>query len=360
VLDYIIVGQGVAGSALAWAMRERGRNFVVIDNCHYQASSAVAGGDVNPITGKRFVKTWRIGELLPAIAQMYGAMAQTFGQPVWLPRPIVRVLHNAQQENDWLARAALPEWNGFVGKTTIDLAKICNNVFAAATILQGGKVDMAAMMAHTHQQLLATNSLYEQPFDYTKLQLQTDSVIYTTDNAAQICAKRIIFCEGWQAIHNPFFNYLPFQLSKGEALIIRFLEPYPFADYLVKNDVMIARMPDGNYWVGATNTFEDSSPSPTPEGKQALINRLTAAINLLFEVVSHRACMRPTVLDRRPFLGQHPIHSALYIFNGLGTKGASLAPMLTYHLCDYLDNLCPLDAEVDIARYATHLTPTTH
>jgi hypothetical protein len=39
-------------------------------------------------------------------------------------------------------------------------------------------------------------------------------------NWQDISAKKIIFCEGYQAIHNPWFNYLPFQLAKGEILTL--------------------------------------------------------------------------------------------------------------------------------------------
>jgi hypothetical protein len=43
---------------------------------------------------------------------------------------------------------------------------------------------------------------------------------YNGINWQDISAKKIIFCEGYHAIHNPWFNYLPFQLAKGEILTL--------------------------------------------------------------------------------------------------------------------------------------------
>ena len=70
-----------------------------------------------------------------------------------------------------------------------------------------------------------------------------------------------------------------------------------------------------------------------------------------FEVVAHHAAIRPTVKDRRPFIGQHPQFPVLGIFNGFGTKGASLVPFFAEQFVDNLLNGKPLEKEVDIRRF---------
>lgn len=60
--DYIIVGQGLAGSLIALNLLRRGKSVRVIDDGHKHAASKVAAGLINPITGRRHVLTWRFLE----------------------------------------------------------------------------------------------------------------------------------------------------------------------------------------------------------------------------------------------------------------------------------------------------------
>ena len=57
-LDYLIVGMGLAGSALAYFLSKNGKKIALIDNNIDQTSSKIAAGLYNPITGRKMVKTW--------------------------------------------------------------------------------------------------------------------------------------------------------------------------------------------------------------------------------------------------------------------------------------------------------------
>lgn len=70
-----------------------------------------------------------------------------------------------------------------------------------------------------------------------------------------------------------------------------------------------------------------------------------------YTVVDHKVGMRPTVSDRRPVLGMHPEHKGLFIFNGLGTKGYMLAPLLSFEMAEYMANGKPLHKEVEYTRF---------
>lgn len=349
-VDYLIVGQGIAGSTLTWELLKGNKRIVVIDNFHKDSSSVAAGGNVNPVTGKRFVKSWKIEELLPDVNSMYGEMEKEFGAQIWELRSNVRILHSEEQEKEWLTRAKL--WGEFFGDTLDKplLKSVFNNAIGAAEITGGGRVNMQLILKSIAGILSSKGMLRRTKFDFNNLTVNRDSIEYHTEDEI-ISAKRIIFCEGWQAIHNPYFNYLPFQLSKGEALIVRFLGEYPFAHRIVNNDLTISEITEGCYWVGATNVFNDISTTPTKNGLDELLSRLALSVKIPFEVVEHRACVRPTVKDRLPLLGKHPDFDALYIFNGLGTKGASLAPMLSRQLVNYLENGVPLKHECSISRF---------
>jgi glycine oxidase len=85
------------------------------------------------------------------------------------------------------------------------------------------------------------------------------------------------------------------------------------------------------------------------------LKELTEKLNELavfpYKITNQSWGIRPTTPDRRPILGAHPEHQNVLIFNGLGTKGVSLAPYFSQVLSELLENEVPLNKEVDIQRY---------
>ena len=51
--DFLIVGQGVAGSLLAWFLLHAGKSVVVVDDGHKHAASITSLGLINPVIGVR-------------------------------------------------------------------------------------------------------------------------------------------------------------------------------------------------------------------------------------------------------------------------------------------------------------------
>ena len=69
-VDYLIVGQGIAGTVLSYTLLEKGKTALVIDKNQAQTSSKVATGICNPITGRRWAKTWQGDKLFPFFASL--------------------------------------------------------------------------------------------------------------------------------------------------------------------------------------------------------------------------------------------------------------------------------------------------
>ena len=116
--------------------------------------------------------------------------------------------------------------------------------------------------------------------------------------------------------------------------------------------VTVFNLPIGNdlYKVGATYDWKDKTNNPTAEGKKELVDKLKELISCDFEIVEHFAGVRPTVKDRRPLVGTHPIHPQLHVLNGLGTRGVMLGPYLANQLFQHIDNGAPLENEINIER----------
>jgi len=50
---HLILGQGLAGTAIAWRLWERGLPFLIVDRDEPVTSSKIAAGLLTPITGMR-------------------------------------------------------------------------------------------------------------------------------------------------------------------------------------------------------------------------------------------------------------------------------------------------------------------
>ena len=337
-IDYLIIGQGLAGTLIGYRLHRAGHRVDYVDAPGQMAASSVAAGIINPITGRRFVRSWRIGELLTEARLLYGELERELGVKVWYDIPLVRTLFNRGEQNDWMARGGDAGYAKYLDDTPAlgNLPELTYPAFAYGGVRQTARIDLAALMSSYRAWLLARGGLMERPFDYAELPSGYD---------------RYVFCEGWRVRSNPYFAHLPRGGTKGEALLVR--TDAPLIDRLLKHRVFVVPMPErGLYWIGSSSANSFTDDAPTPATADYLAERLREVLRLPFMVEGHLAAVRPTVRDRRMIIGSHPRQPDLYIFNGLGTKGASLAPLGSRWLFDYLESGIVLPCEVDSKRFA--------
>jgi glycine/D-amino acid oxidase-like deaminating enzyme len=103
--------------------------------------------------------------------------------------------------------------------------------------------------------------------------------------------------------------------------------------------------------VGATYDFQERAEGTTPQARVELEEKLGAVLTAGFETIAQDWGIRPTVPDRRPILGSHPEAKNIVVFNGMGTKGISLAPYFSEILIRSLENGEGLNNDVDVNRY---------
>ena len=102
--------------------------------------------------------------------------------------------------------------------------------------------------------------------------------------------------------------------------------------------------------VGATYNWQDTSLSPTAHARKILEEKLCSTFNLSYAVYDQQVGIRPATFDRRPFIGIHPQYPQLAIFNGLGTKGVSLAPYFAKIFVEHLLLQKELPQEIQLSR----------
>ena len=344
ITDYIIVGSGLAGIAFAETLLQHNKSFIVFEN-KSQSSSSIAGGLYNPVILKRFSQVWNANAQLELANEFYAAIEEKLGAQFDFKIPIYRKFFSVEEQNNWFAASDKPNLAPFLSTKIVH--KKYNGIdapFGYGEVLQTGYVDTIALLTNYHDYLKSLALFVSSTFDYAALQLFDDHIEYQN-----IKAKHVVFAEGFGMHSNPFFNHLPLDGTKGELFIIRAADLD--LDVIINTNVFILPLGNNLYKVGATYNWEDKTNTPTPEGKQELIDRIKEILTCDFEIVEHFAGVRPTVKDRKPLLGTHAKHANLHILNGLGTRGVMLAPTLAKDLYDLIENGTPLEKTMDIKRY---------
>lgn len=334
--DYLIIGQGLAGSLLAWELLQRGCNVMVIDN-GLENASQVAAGLINPVTGMRLVKSAEVEHLLPCALRCYEHLSQFFKQEFYVEKPMHRLLDNELLLANAHKRLADPAYDGYV-KTIIN-----NSAHCYLEQQHTGYLRTRLLVSCLKQYFIEQGCYRQSAVNYEDIQLLPSL------SWQGMSFKKILFCEGHHATHNPWFSWLPFQLVKGEILSLKHQSPLPdviynFGDWLIPLDKQRIRL-------GASFDREHLNTEPTLKAKNTLLQSLEHSGIQLSElsVIDHLANIRPCTLDKQPFIGEHPRQSQLAIFNGFGAKGSLQIPKLSQLFADALINHSPYPSS--IARY---------
>ncbi|MFK8101652.1 MAG: NAD(P)/FAD-dependent oxidoreductase [Saprospiraceae bacterium] len=345
-IDYLIVGQGLAGTLLAHYLLKENCTIKIIDPHFAGSASKVAAGIINPITGRRVVKSWKIDTLIPFAKQCYQEIEAKLGITIFQECNILRVLKNVKDENLWFSKTAYYDLAAYLVEEpeTGAYAEQLKAVFSFGEIKQSAQVDVKLLMETYRNYFLAADLLVSARFDHNQLVQKANTIQYQGWEA-----KKVIFCEGHQARFNPYFDFIPFEAAKGEMLIVHI--PNSNFEKILKHGVFIVPLKNkDHYWIGATYEWEFEDDATTQTAKEELLERLEKVLKLPFEVVAHYAAVRPTVKDRRPFVGLHPRLPHLGFFNGLGTKGTSLSPFWAKQFVDFLIHNIALPEVVGLER----------
>lgn len=344
MIDYLIVGQGVAGSCFAQKLMRENKSFFVIDQDKNKASS-VAVGVYNPVVLKRFSLIWNAAAQLDLMRKYFLEFEILLNEKFIEEIPTYRILKNEDEVKTWQRKSAMPELESFLSDEIhfVQNKKI-NAPFGYAEVKQTGRIDLGNCL-FLFRNYLINNQLYKnEKFDYSELIIDQNKIRYK-----EIEAKRIVFCEGFGAIENPFFKYLPVIGVKGEVLKIRTESEIPKAIWKAHNFLM--PLDEKTALTASTYDRDDLTPLPTEKGKAEILKHLEEIYNGNCEILEHTAGIRPTIVDRRPVLGNHPQFENLFVLNGMGTRGTLLAPQMTEFLYDFIENGTEIDKEANVRRF---------
>ena len=88
----MIIGQGLAGSAIAWRLHWSGESVLLIDADEPDTASRVAAGLITPVTGKRLVRSPDFEQYWKEATSFYRRVEQTTGTAFFEETPMIRLL----------------------------------------------------------------------------------------------------------------------------------------------------------------------------------------------------------------------------------------------------------------------------
>lgn len=343
-VDFLIVGCGLAGVALCEHLERLGHSFLVYEN-DSQSSSSVAAGLYNPVILKRFTPVWEAKTQLEIAIPFYENLEKKLGLTLDYPFNIFRRFTSVEEQNLWFSAADKSKLSAYLD---LKLEKNTNSAldapFQLGKVHGTGRLDSKLLIDAYRSYLLEKGVLRKERFVYENLIIKSDRLNYST-----IEAKNIIFAEGYGIKQNPFFKDLPLNGTKGEVLVIK--SKNLKLEQTIKSSVFIIPIGNDLYKVGSTYNWRDKTNEITPEGRDELLTKMKSFIDCDFEVIEHKAGIRPTVQDRRPIAGAHPEYSNLFVLNGMGSRGVMIAPFISKCLLDFIFSDKPLSEEIDINRF---------
>lgn len=414
-IDILIIGQGICGTFLSLELERAGIPHLVLDDKRPLSASRAAAGLINPVTGRRIVTTWMIDELLSFALEAYGRLPDLLGSSFFGTAAVVDFFPTPQMRLAFLQRHE--EDASYLRMPSDEHAwdKVFRSDFGFGMVSPCYLVDLPGLLDAARRRMVEKGILREERFQREELVLVSGDMVLYKD----LEARKIIFCDGIEGASDPWFSRLPFAPNKGEALVVSidglaewigsqaqliagfdasgsglnatgpgldasgsglnatspgldasspgldatgpgFGGPGPEIatpqKLVFKRGITLAPWRDGTWWVGSSYEWSFGHGEPTDAFRHRTETLLREWLRLPFRTLQHLASVRPATLERRPFVGLHPLYPAVGILNGMGTKGCSLAPFFAHQLVKHITESAPILAEADVRRFTKILS----
>jgi glycine oxidase len=308
---WTIVGQGLAGTCLAWEFWNYGMEFQLVDR-ENGGSSRVAAGLINPVTGKNFEPTPRIGDFLPEALEFYIALEGLLETTFWHPLPILRLAGDDKEWSKMLTKTSRPDvacWLSNNG-APVDV----DAWLGALELSGGGRLDTRAFL-DASREFFRQRGIYQH-----------------ADVSPGEAGGQRIWCDGAAGLLGG--RYGTHRCAKGEILTLR-AESWDQTRIRIGAGGWLVPLGHGLFKSGSTYEWDQLDESPTEAGKEKVFTtarRLGGEGNV--EVIAHEAGIRPILRRSEPLIG--PLGNGDWMFNGLGSKGSIFAPGMARRLKEWI------------------------
>lgn len=335
---YIIIGQGLAGTVLTWQLLWRGINVEVRDTPDLSQSSLIAAGLINPIVLKRMKWVKDAENFLPALLPFYRECEKILNHTFLESLPLYHLIKDAAEANLWEEKRDHPLIGTYLHSIESPKGWPVDAPLGAGKMTPLFWLRTAAFLAESRAHFKSLGILKEQKLSKAKLENELNQ---PNPNQSIILANGHLMRELYPAAQS-FFTP-----TRGEVLIIHSRE-LP-EDSILHRQFFILPLGNHLFKVGATYAWDILEDMPTEKGRETLKQGLENMITAPYSIREHLAGVRPNIKDRKPILGK--LKRQLYCFNGLGSRGALMAPYLSAVMADFLLENTAIPPAWDVQRF---------
>ncbi|MGH8556344.1 MAG: NAD(P)/FAD-dependent oxidoreductase [Methylococcales bacterium] len=350
-IDYLIVGQGLAGSILAWLLEQHRQEVVIVDNATQLSASKIAAGIVNPVSGQRLVKHPRAGICLARARAFYANLEGFFNQAFYFERPMIRLFKSEKEQKTFLERKTEPAYSPYIGDSFQErqVWPVPANRFGGFHQKNCGYLNTRQFLDTMRMHFRSRNRLFETEFSWMQISPKQAEIVWNGRRVGHV-----ISCEGFRAGGNPCFSWLPFQLSKGEIVTMESTGDLP--ETIINQGKWLLPLTRQVFKCGATYEWQSLNTRPSIAARALLYSTARELLiqNIEFNVIAQEAGLRSGSLDKNPIAGIHPAIPALGIFSGFGSRGVLTIPYYAEHFVEHLLHKTVLPKEIDVARYLAY------
>lgn len=321
IVDYIIVGQGIAGTLLSYLLHARGKKVLVFDkyNPDSQQSSKVAAGVLNPFNQHPGKPAPLFDLHVETAIKIYKEIEQVLNERIILPYSI---LYFPNQKGETILKNKHSDFN-------------CQNCFLPAwtyEVIEGAYViKNQILISEWRKWLLKNKMLCEDFFDQSQCYFGQEEIKYQ-----DIRSENIIFAEGTYGKNNPWLKHLNFTPNRGDVLILNI--PQLPQNYIYHQSMRLVPLGGSKFWYGSNYKWTFDSLRPDAHWRSTAVEQLKTWLKIPFQIEQHWVAERPTTAGQQIIAGRHPNNQRVSILNGLGTKGFTQGPYFAMKLIQSMLN----------------------
>lgn len=325
--QYLIIGQGLAGSCLAMELLKAKQDFLILDQENPQSATNVGAGIANPLSGKGLNLTWMANELFPSAEKFYRETEKLCQDSFYYPRNILRIFINQKQQE--IFQEKRKNYADYIETNQIKIPKYLNAE-------HGAFITKKSFFLLT-KKFKATVRKYLE---------QQGKLISNQDNYN---FEKIIYCTGYAKNNPELMNFIKFRPARGEILDLKI--PKLSEKYIINFGKFLLPLGNQIFRLGATYSWDNFSKPPEQVAKEELITAMKNYLTLDFKILTQQTSVRPIVSGSIPVIGSNPNNQNILFFNGLGSKGSLYAPYFAKMLVEHLVNKKEILAEVSTERF---------
>ena len=326
ITDILIIGQGLAGTHLAFQALKQNKSILIIDNKHKHSSSIIAGGLINPIKGKRLVPLWKDHKELEKVLYYYKYIENILNLKTIKPIPQIRKLQTNETLNYYHKKKDVAPYPLYLKEEDPNShhPELKNTPQPLIKVDHSYQVNTQTLLKNSRHYFQKKKILIDGHFNHHQLKVEDTHVEYKN-----IKAKVIVFCEGHQATQNPLWKNLAWENAKGNVLTF---QSQSLQSNFYNLGKWIAPTADKQFKCGSTTEWDWTYSLCTKENYTTLTEFLKTTLSQNYTVTAINSGVRPILKDRTPIATHHPDYKNIWIINGLGSHGCFLAPLMSEKL----------------------------